>query len=249
MSGSHSVMRSPRYVHAIALETRRHGHRDRQACRMHPQVEHEFPDRPRATSRPATGSDPCSGARPVRRAGSVATRSAALRVRTTVPRRGRAVRRSRHRVPASTRDQTRTDPPPRRPADSRTQAPTPVGTGVAVRSTFMGSGTGSSSTSQRVLGAAVGTLCTAGFLDGEVHARMRIPQRHRGHRAGQRQVRRSDFVGLRSVRGDLCAWLGVQVMACPPLYGLAHPGAPDRRDCRAFRRNIRAGHRGRQPFQ
>ena len=44
-----------------------------------------------------------------------------------------------------------------------------------------------------VQGAAVGAQRFAGFLDGQVDARVRVPQQHVRHRAVQRQVGRTHF--------------------------------------------------------
>ena len=49
---------------------------------------------------------------------------------------------------------------------------------------------------QGVHGAAVGALGLAARLDRQVHARVRVPQGHARHRAGQRQVRAGDLVDV-----------------------------------------------------
>jgi len=51
-----------------------------------------------------------------------------------------------------------------------------------------------------VLGAAIRALREAGFLDRQVDPRMAVPERHGGHRAGERQVSGRDLVALARVR-------------------------------------------------
>jgi len=46
-----------------------------------------------------------------------------------------------------------------------------------------------SSPTQRVLRAAIRALRPTGLLDRQEHARVRVPQIHAGHRAGQWQIR------------------------------------------------------------
>ena len=56
--------------------------------------------------------------------------------------------------------------------------------------------------SQHIDRATVRALRLAGFVDGQIHLRVRIPQVHAGHRAGQRQVSRTDRVAMLGVGGN-----------------------------------------------
>src|SRR5580692_1201262 len=55
---------------------------------------------------------------------------------------------------------------------------------------------------ERVLGAAIRALGPAAAFDGQIHPRMRVPQVHLRHRAGQRQVVRGYLVLVLRVRLD-----------------------------------------------
>jgi hypothetical protein len=58
----------------------------------------------------------------------------------------------------------------------------------------------SSPSTQRVLRAAVRAFRPTGLFDGQEHARMRVPQMHARHRAGQRQIRSRHRVLVAGVR-------------------------------------------------
>ena len=92
---------------------------------------------------------------------------------------------------------------------------------------------------QRKLRAAIRALRPACLLDGQEHARMRVPEMHSRHGAGQRQVGRRDLVLILRVRLDQFGlgfgWMhGRCHLKVDKQSGPAKAGC-DGRDCRTAR--------------
>jgi hypothetical protein len=56
--------------------------------------------------------------------------------------------------------------------------------------------------SKKVAGTAIRTLCLAGLFNGQEHFRVRIPQVHAGHRAGQWHILRTHLVPVLGICGN-----------------------------------------------